>query len=111
MGKNLIRRDENGEVIYPIMVNNSLVIENLGSIDWSRTQYHTEKNLFPIGYRSMREHQSLVNPGERCQYICEILDGGSKPLYKVTSMDDPENPIVKDSSTGCWIDICKKLND
>lgn len=43
--------------------------------------------------------------------MCEILDGGSKPLYKVTPMDDSQNPIVKDSSTGCWIDICKKLND
>lgn len=52
-----------------------------------------------------------MNPGERCQYLCEILDGGSKPLYKVTPLDDIENPIVKDSSTGCWIDICKKINE
>jgi hypothetical protein len=26
-------------------------------------------------------------------------------------MDDSENPIIKDSSTGCWIDICKKINE
>lgn len=26
-------------------------------------------------------------------------------------MDDPENPIVRDSSTGCWIDICKRINE
>lgn len=88
-GKNLIQRDEEDEIIYPIVVNNSLIIENLGIIDWTRPLYHTEKNLFPIGFMSLREHQSLVNPGERCQYMCEILDGGSKPLYKVTSLDDP----------------------
>ena len=93
------------------MINNSLSIECLGTLDWNKPLYHTEKNLFPIGFKSMREHLSLVNPGERCQYMCEILDGGSKPLYKVTSMDEPNNPIMKDSSTGCWIDICKKLND
>lgn len=87
-GKNLIKKNDQGDIVYPIVVNNSLVIENLGIIDWQRPQYHTEKNLFPIGFKSVREHQSVNIPGERCQYICEILDGGSKPLYKVTAMDD-----------------------
>lgn len=109
--KNLLQRNEEGEIIYPIFVNNSLKIQNLGVIDYHRQMYHTEKNLFPIGYTSLREHMSLVNPGERTQYVCEILDGGSKPLYKVTPLDDPTNSIIKDSSTGCWIEICKKIND
>lgn len=26
-------------------------------------------------------------------------------------MDDPENTIIRDSSTGCWIDICKRINE
>ena len=26
-------------------------------------------------------------------------------------MDDEENPIIRDSSTGCWIDICKRINE
>lgn len=60
---------------------------------------------------SIREHQSVLNPGDRCQYVCEILLNGNMPLYKVTAMDDPDNPIIKDSSTGCWIEIYKKLND
>jgi hypothetical protein len=53
----------------------------------------------------------MVNPGGRCQYLCEILDGGSRPLYKVTPIDDQENPIIRDSSTGCWIEIYKRIND
>lgn len=65
-GKNLIKKNDQGDIVYPIIVNNSLVIENFGVIDWSRPQYHTEKNLFPIGFRSVREHQSVNNPGERC---------------------------------------------
>ena len=111
MGKNLIKRDGEGNILYPIIINNSLRIENLGEIDYKRSLYHTEKNLFPIGFRSIREHQSVTNPGERCQYACEILDGGPKPLYKVTPLNDPESSILKDSSTGCWIDICKRLNE
>lgn len=53
--KNLLKRDANGEIIYPITVNNSLKIENLGKIDFIRPNYHTEKNLFPIGFKSIRE--------------------------------------------------------
>lgn len=49
--------------------------------------------------------------GERTHYICEILDGGSKPNYSVTSMDDQVNSLVRESSTGCWIDICKRINE
>jgi len=109
--KNLITKDESGEIVYPIVINNSLRIQNLGQIDWSKPLYHTEKNLFPIGFQSIREHQSLLQPGERCQYLCEILDGGPKPLYKVTPQEGEQQPIMKDSSTGCWIEICKKLNE
>ena len=53
--KNLIQHDSNGNVIYPIVINNSLSILNLGKIDFQRPNYHTEKNLFPIGFKSLRE--------------------------------------------------------
>ena len=48
---------------------------------------------------------------ERCDYLCEILDGGNAPLYKVTCSEDPDNPIIKDASSGAWIEICKRIND
>lgn len=86
------------------------MIQNLGKIDCIRANYHTEKNLFPIGFKSIREQNSMMNQGGRCLYVCEILDGGHKPLYKVTPMDDQSNPITRDSSTGCWIEICKRIN-
>jgi hypothetical protein len=53
--KNLLSKNEAGEILYPIIVNNSLVIQNLGTIDFQRPLYHTEKNLFPIGFKSLRE--------------------------------------------------------
>lgn len=53
----------------------------------------------------------MIHKGRRARYTCEILDGGDKPMYKVTCSDDPENPIVRDSSTGCWVHICRKVND
>jgi len=29
----------------------------------------------------------------------------------VTSSEDPDHPIVRDSSTGCWVYICQKVNE
>jgi hypothetical protein len=98
-----IQRDEEGNIIYPIIINSSLQILNLGKIEWEKSSYHTEKNLFPIGYKAVREHASMNKLGERALYTCEILDGGTKPLYKLTPHEDEENPILKESSTGCWV--------
>ena len=106
-----MNRDEDGNIIYPIQVTNTLKILNLGVVEYQRQNFHSVRNLFPIGYKSIREYSSYVHPNTRCDYICEILDGGSGPLYKVTCTDDPENPIVKDASSGVWIEICKRIAD
>eukprot|EP00347_Sterkiella_histriomuscorum_P008411 403345196 len=106
-----VERDDQGNIRYPITVSPTLQIFNLGTIEWERPFYHSEKNFFPIGFKSLREYTSMFRIGERCQYICEILDGGVKPMFKVTCSEDPANPIIKDSSSGVWIEICKKIND
>lgn len=106
-----IHRDEDGNIIYPISINASLRILNLGRIEYERIHYHSGNNLFPIGYKAIREHQSMFHLGERAQYTCEILDGGLKPLYRLTSSEDPQHPIEKESSTACWIVVCKRINE
>lgn len=98
-----MQRDEEGNIIFPIHVNSSLRLLNLGEIEYERKTFHSERNLFPIGFKSVREHQSIMKMGDRAEYICEIEDGGTKPTFKVTPMEDPEHPIIKDSSTGCWV--------
>ncbi len=56
-----------------------------------------------MGYRSVREHASTVKLGDRAKYTCEILDAGPKPLFQVTSSEDPEHPIIKESATAAWV--------
>lgn len=80
-------------------------------IDWERSAYHTSKNFFPIGFKSLREYTSINKIGERAQYICEILDGGNNPIFKVTCSEEPNNPLIKESSSGAWIEICKRINE
>ena len=106
-----IQRDSDGNIIYPIIINNNLRILNLGTIVYNNKNYHSEKNIFPIGYKSIREHQSMFNLQNRAEYTCEILDGGTKPIYKLTSNEDIEHPIIKDSSTACWIVVGNAINE
>jgi hypothetical protein len=49
--------------------------------------------------------------GGRCDYKCEILQGAEgKPLFRVTSYEDLEHPITRDSCSGCWLFVCEKVN-
>jgi hypothetical protein len=31
--------------------------------------------------------------------------------FKVIADDDPEKVLIKETSTACWIDIVKRIND
>lgn len=106
-----LERDLEGNIVYPINVAPSLQILNLGVVDYEREAYHSQKNIFPIGWKSVREATSMFTLGKKDTYICEILDGGQKPLFKVTAGEDPHNPIMQSSSSGVWIEICKRIND
>ena len=115
-----VKRDANGNIIYPVIISNNLKILNLGTIVHDNKNYHSEKNIFPIGYKSVREHTSMFSLDRRAEYTCdldrraeytcEILNGGQKPQYKVTSSEDPEHPIIKDSSTACWSVVGNAIN-
>lgn len=110
-----VPRDSDGNIAYPIVINNSLTILNLGEIDLTRPNYQSGRNIFPIGFKSIREHSSIFHAKERIEYLCEILDGGAKPLFRVTPMIDrqpmDDQAILRDSCTGCWIVICNKVNE
>lgn len=74
--------------------------------------YHSEHNLFPIGFSTIRVYSSMKVKGVKVEYTNEILEGKEgKPLYRVTCSEDPDNPIIRESSTGCWVYICTRVND
>jgi hypothetical protein len=98
-----VERDLEGNIVYPIVVTPTLQILNLGYVDFERPAYHSEKNIFPIGFKSLRRGTSMTQIGKQDEYICEILDGGQKPMFKVTCSSDPNNPIMQNSSSGVWI--------
>lgn len=94
-----------GNVIYPIEIG-SIKIHNLGRIEWKRKSYHSKRMIYPIGFKSSRKFKSMKNAYTNCEYHSEILDGGERPLFKVTSSEDPDNPIIKESSSSAWLVVC-----
>lgn len=107
--KSKIKKDENGNIIYPVKVSGSLTLIACGKVN-PLPSYHSAHNIFPVGYISERLYASIFERGKKALYRCEIIDGGEKPIYKVTCSEDPGNPIVKDTSTGCWVHICKLVD-
>ena len=103
--------DEAGNIVYPIVVTGTLKILSLGTIDPHRNLFHSASNIFPIGFRSVREAAGIKEIGRRADYTCEILDDGSKPMFKVTCSEEPDNPVIRDSASGAWLDFVKRTND
>ena len=60
--KFLINRDTSGNIIFPIQINNSLTLLNTGTI-CTNPNYHSEHNLFPIGFSSIRVYNSMRTKG------------------------------------------------
>mmetsp|Transcript_57571 Transcript_57571/g.102842 ORF Transcript_57571/g.102842 Transcript_57571/m.102842 type:complete len:129 (-) Transcript_57571:53-439(-) len=73
----------------PLQLGNGAVLLDAGTVDWTRPAYHTQRYIYPIGFKVARLQDSYLNPRKRVTYIFEVIDGGDEPAFKVTSEDDP----------------------
>lgn len=82
-----------------------------GRIEPDRPGFHTERHIFPIGFTTLRDHASMVDPNGRTIYTCTIIDnGGPGPIFRVYPEDDPDTFIDKDSASGAWVVVCAAVN-
>jgi hypothetical protein len=51
----------------------------------------------------------MFEMGKKCSYLNEILDGDDKPKFRVTPKDRPDRFIEMNSSSACWMHICKEV--
>ena len=87
------------------------MLDEQGRIEPDRPGFHTERHIFPIGFTTLRDHASMVDPNGRTQYTCIIIDsGGPGPLFRVIPEDDPDLVIEKDSASGAWVVVCAAVN-
>ena len=66
--------------------------------------------IFPKGYSAMIEYKDIADPNAKSLYQCEILDGGSKPLFRITC-EKLCKIFAGKSPTACWKQILDEIND
>lgn len=88
----------------------SALIFSLGNLNASSV-FHTRRYILPFGFTSVRSFTSFVQPDMQCPYICEILDGGDGNLahFRVTCIDDVEQPVVALSPSAAWRQVLKMI--
>ncbi|KAJ3064762.1 hypothetical protein HDU98_011852 [Podochytrium sp. JEL0797] len=92
---------EDGSAVFPLSVG-VMTILAIGNIVSDRVAYHSDRYIYPVGYKSVRNFLSIVDPDKSVNYECEIVDGGDAPRFVVTPEDFPERRVEAGSLTGAW---------
>jgi len=105
----LVARDAQNKPTLPARVG-VFTIHSLGNVVVDRDAYHTDRYVYPVGYRVSRTYPSTVDPNATVENFCSIEDGGDTPLFRVEPSDAPQNASVASSATGAWTAIAKVAN-
>lgn len=104
-------RNHDGTPKMPLQLG-VLTVESLGVIEYQRPGFHTERTLYPIGYRSLRNYLSLVHADQQCNYICEVVDvGDATPKFRVTCADDTAFSFLGESPSAAWAQVMSVIRD
>ncbi|CAG9837551.1 unnamed protein product [Diabrotica balteata] len=101
--------DHNGKPIFPIELGR-LTVHSLGEVVHTRSEFHTENAIYPVGYVSTRIYGSLKDPTQKCVYTCKISDANDIPRFEIAS-DDHCPPITGDTPDVCHSLLLQSIND
>lgn len=66
--------------------------------------------IFPKGYSAFIEYKDIQEPNTKSLYLCEILDTGTKPLFRIT-LEKLNRIFTGKSPTACWKQILDEINE
>jgi hypothetical protein len=99
------------QVEYPITIASSNMIHCIGKIEFKRPGFHTERYIYPIGFRSSRVSASADDPDEKVTWISEIADVGEEaPVFRVWMAHKPELVFEGQSPTAPWSSALKAVS-
>ena len=84
------------------------VLRRRAQREWFNAGY-----IFPEGFASRVQFRSSVALGATCAHECAVVGPGGAfwpaPTFTVTAADQPLEPLVAKSCTGCWsaVSSCK----
>lgn len=98
------------EIEYPILITPSTSILSLGEVVWDRPGFHTERYIYPAGFKSSRLSASLKDPDRRARWISEIADNGNEgPEFRVWQEDVPDTVFCGSTPTAPWSHALKAV--
>jgi len=99
-----VPRNEDGTPQLPVTIGPITVIA-LGTVVYNRPAFHSDKYIWPAGFKSYRQYASVG-------YTSEIIDDGTDaPKFSVTPDTDTTNPATGPSATAAWSAILKRINE
>ncbi|CAL8076948.1 unnamed protein product [Calicophoron daubneyi] len=117
-----ISRDENEQVGGVIHEEDRLSVVRIGTVCLINVGqllphqiesgfFHTRRYIYPVGFRTCRIYWSMRKPHARARYLCEILEEGGHPLFRVTAIDSKmkDESFVSDTCSGVWRSILSKI--
>lgn len=104
-----IPKDENDQFIVPVQVG-IFTILSLGKVDYRRPSFHTNRYIYPIGFKIQRYYKSTVHKNVQACYTLTILDADQGPKFEIFADDRPGEPFISETSSGAWSQIIKLSN-
>lgn len=78
---------DNRRIHLPISLGKTMVID-IGKID-IRDNFHTQRCIYPIGFRSKRLFRSFLTPIREVWYDCSIDEEDGYPLFRISLSGQP----------------------
>ena len=99
-----------GNVTYPVAVTQTSQILEIGHIVSDRPGFHSERYIYPAGYKATRLYSALKRPDDRVTWISEIVDTGKKnPVFRVYQEDEPDKVFEGDTPSSPWVQVLKAV--
>jgi len=86
-----------------------LTVVNLGAIGPNHS-FYSDKYIWPVGYTSIREYVSTLDPLKKTNYTNTIAEKDGKPWFTVTPEEDPTNSVSGRSASMVWTKIVERIN-
>ncbi|KAF9963391.1 hypothetical protein BGZ70_007447 [Mortierella alpina] len=95
-----VERDEEGHIKFPLTIG-IITLMDIGRVVFDREAFHTERYIWPVGYKMSRSYNSMVDPTKLTTYTCS---------FQIDAEDQPDKPIIAGTATGAWTHVVKTAN-
>ena len=96
-------------VKYPIQLGDNCAVNFLGLVEYERPAYHTERQIYPIGFKVTRPFVSLEDPTQDEPWTAEIRDGGDAPEFVIWPTRDSSRVFSGTTPSAPWSKVADEL--